>query len=316
MAARSNAAERARRMMALLPLLTPGAELPLARLADVVGGTPADVAADIALLSMCGLPPYSPDELVDAFVDGDIVRVFAAPPALDRPLALAPAEAGALAAALEACGRGPDDPLRARLLEAASAPADAAEIASTVRAAVSPGGVAEIHAAVAAATAAHEALRIEYFSAGRGEVGMRVIEPWAMGVDRGVWYVAAWCRSAGGERVFRLDRVRSAEGTGETFTPPADARPPVPAFPVDEGLRRATIAFSAGSELSSREWPGAVFRPGEAGGTIAEIPFVSGAWIARRVAARLGSAEVLEPRELRAEVAEVSRRMLADLGES
>lgn len=313
---RASAAERARRMMALLPLLTPGAELPLGRLADVVGGTPAEVAADIATLSLCGLPPYSPDELVEAFVEGDVVCVYTAPPALERPLALAPAEAAALAAALEACGRGPDDPLRAKLLAAASAPADAAEIASAVRAAVSPGGVAAIHAAVAAATSSHEALRIEYFSAGRGEVGARVIEPWAMGVDRGVWYVAAWCRSAWGERVFRLDRIRSAEGTGETFTPPADARPPVPAFPAQEASARATVIFDAFSDVSSREWPGATFAPGEVGQVIAQVPFVSGAWVARRVAARLGSAEVVAPRKLRAEVAGLARRMLAALGES
>jgi predicted DNA-binding transcriptional regulator YafY len=185
-------------MMALLPLLTPGAELPLAQLAATLGTTAAQVADDIATLSMCGLPPYSPDELVDAFVDGDVVRVFAAPPALDRPLRLTAAEAAALAAALESCGHGPDDPLRTKLVEAASAPADADELAATLRSAVAPGGLAEVHAAVSAALAEHEVLRIEYFSAGRGEFGEREIEPWSLAVERGAWYVRAWSREAGG----------------------------------------------------------------------------------------------------------------------
>jgi proteasome accessory factor C len=315
MAARASSAERARRMMALLPLLTPGADLPLASLASIVGATPAQVAADVTLLSMCGLPPYSPDELVDAFVDGEVVRVFAAPPALDRPLRLTPAEAAALAAALETCGRDGDDPLTAKLLAAASAPSDAEELASALRAAVAPGGLADIHAVLAGALHEHQAVRIEYFSAGRGEVTERVIEPWAMGVDRGAWYVTAWCRNAGGERVFRLDRIHTVEPVGERFTPPERVAPPVPAFPAEGDLHHAVVRF-AGSDLSSRDLPGALFRPGDGDDTVADVPFAAPAWLARRVVGRLGDAEVLSPDEVRAEVVAVAQRELAELGDA
>ncbi|HEY3317725.1 MAG TPA: WYL domain-containing protein [Coriobacteriia bacterium] len=311
---RANAADRARRMMALLPLLTPGAELPLADLAASLGATPAQIAADVATLSMCGLPPYSPDELVEAFVEDGAVHVFSAPPALDRPLRLTPAEAAALAAALEACGRAADDPLRLKLAEAASPP-DAADLSWAVYAATTPGGLAEIHAIVASATSRHEALRIEYFSAGRGELTERVIEPWALGLDRGAWYVSAFCRRAGAERVFRLDRMHTIEPIGETFTPPANARTPVPAFPEDGAVRHAAVRFSGATDLSSREWPGALFREAEGDDTFADVPYASPAWVGRRVAARLGSAEVLEPAEVREEVTAAARRMLGELGE-
>lgn len=312
----ASASDRARRMMALLPLLTPGAQLPLEDLASAVGATAAQVASDVATLSMCGLPPYSPDELVDAFVEDGVVHVFAGAPALDRPLRLTPAEAAALAAALEACGHGPDDPLRARLVDSASEPADAAELASAVRAAVAPGGLAEIHAMLAEALTGHEAVRIEYFSAGRGEVTERVIEPWAMAVDRGAWYVSAWCRRAGAERVFRLDRIHTLEPIGERFVPPADPRPPVPAFPAGGDLGHATVRFSHGSDLSSRDLPGALFRQGAGDDTVVEVPFASPDWVARRVAARLGEAEALEPEAVRAAVAEVARRTLHELGKA
>ena len=312
---RANAADRARRMMALLPLLTPGAELPLAHLAETVGATPAQIVADVATLSLCGLPPYSPDELVEAFVEDGLVRVYSAPPALDRPLRLTPAEATALGAALEACGRGPQDALRRKLAAAAVAP-DADDLSWAVYAATTPGGLAEIHAIVASATIRHEALRIEYFSAGRGALTARVIEPWALGLDRGAWYVSAFCRLAGAERVFRLDRIHTIEPIGEMFAPPAHVRPPVPAFPEDCAVRRTTIRFSADGDLSSRDLPGALFRPEEGDDTLADVPFASPGWIARKVVARLGDAEVLEPAEVRAQTAAAAGRMLDELGEA
>jgi proteasome accessory factor C len=313
MAVRISAAERARRMMALLPLLTPGAEVPLDELASAVGATPAQVAADVATLSLCGLPPYSPDELVEAYVEDGVVHVFAGAPALDRPLRLTPAEAASLAAALEACGHGPDDPLREKLLAAASTPADAVDLAWAVRAGVSPGGLADIHAMLATAVGEHEAVRMEYFSAARGELSERVVEPWAMGVDGGVWYVTGWCRTASAERVFRLDRIHTLEPVGEHFVPPAEVHPPVPAFPAESDLRHACVRLSRGTDLSSRDWPGALFRRGEADDTLVEVPYASPEWVARRVAARLGTAEVIGPAEVRAEVVAVAQRMLDEL---
>jgi proteasome accessory factor C len=313
MVVRTNAADRARRMMALLPLLTAGAELPLDELASAVGATPAQITADVATLSMCGLPPYSPDELVEAFVEDGVVHVFAGAPALDRPLRLTAAEAAALAAALEACGHGPDDPLREKLLAASATPADAVDLAWAVRAGTSPGGLAEIHSMLAAATAEHEAVRMQYFSAARGEIAERIVEPWAMGVDRGVWYVTGRCRTAGAERVFRLDRIHTLEPLGERFVPPAEVHPPVPAFPAESELHHTTVRFAPGCDVSSREWPGAVFVTADTDDTVGEVPFASPEWVARRVAARLGTAEVVGPEEVRAEVVLVARRILDEL---
>jgi proteasome accessory factor C len=143
-----------------------------------------------------------------------------------------------------------------------------------------------------------------------------VIEPWAMGVDRGAWYVSAWCRNAGGERVFRLDRIVAAEPTGERFAPPADPRPPVPAFPSAAELPKATVRFrrEAGDDLSSREWPGALFRGRPEDDIVGEVPYASPAWVARRVVARLGDAEVLTPAEVRDAVAALARESLGEFG--
>ena len=52
------------------------------------------------------------------------------------------------------------------------------------------------------------------------------IEPWAVFATMGNWYVTGHCRLAGGERVFRVDRVRTARLTGERFTPRTSAPAP------------------------------------------------------------------------------------------
>jgi predicted DNA-binding transcriptional regulator YafY len=105
--------------------------------------------------------------------------------------------------------------------------------------------------------------------------------------------------------------MASAEPTGEASRPPDHARSPVAAFTRASDLPKATVRFDAGSEgLEERDWPGATFREEPDGSVLAEIPFASSGWIARRIAARLGRAEVLAPLELRRSVAETARALL------
>jgi predicted DNA-binding transcriptional regulator YafY len=111
-------------------------------------------------------------------------------------------------------------------------------------------------------------------------------------------------------RTFRIDRVRGADVTGEEFELVASVSPDtaVTAF-APEGLPVARLRFSAGEPFVEREWPGGrVVSEEPDGATIAEVPFAGTGWIARRVVARLGAVEVLEPAEIRAAVAEIARR--------
>jgi proteasome accessory factor C len=309
MADRPTSAARARHLLALLPHLRRDETLSLATLARAVGTTPAEVAADLGTLSMCGLPPFSPYELIDVYVEGDAVEVFSDPPSLTRPVRLTAEESAALVAALEACGRGRDDALTAKVLAASAEDTDG--LARAVRAAVAGNDTAVVHSTVASAVAAHDALCIRYQASGRDTPEERVIEPWVLGNDRGVWYVSAWCRTAGAERTFRLDRISSAESLGDTFTPPAEARPPVATFARMEDLPRAKVRFAQGSQgLEERDWPGAIFAEEPGGSVLAEIPYSDAEWVARRVVARLGEAEVLAPAAVREAVTRLAERLL------
>jgi len=288
--------------------LREGMRMPLATLAAELDTTPAKLATDLETLSVCGIAPYTPMELVPVLVDGDIVEVWGSMPAMRGPVRLSGPEAGALAATFAAAGFAADDPLPAKLLAAASADCKPEDLARTLRTRAQHHDSA-VFEALAAGVANREILAIAYQREGAAEPTVRRVEPLQLFADRGMWYLAAWCHKAGAYRTFRVDRMRAVEPTGEAFDPAArgsEALTPT-AFSA-EGLPSARLLFSAGEEFSEREWPGAhVAEERTDGSVVAEVPFAGSDWIARRVVARLGRVEVLAPAAVREAVAKLAR---------
>jgi predicted DNA-binding transcriptional regulator YafY len=290
--------------------------MPLATLAAELDTGPAELASDLETLSVCGVAPYSPMELVPVLVDEDegTVEVWGDVPAMRGPVRLSAAEAGAWAAALAAAGFEANDPLVAKLLSAASADFDAKTLARTLRASASHHNPAVFEAA-AAAIAQREVLVIAYQREGAVEPSLRRVEPLQLFAERGVWYLSAWCRKAGAHRTFRLDRIRALEPAGEEFDPAAHDATSLGAVAFSgKGLPSARLRFVSGEEFSEREWPGARMAEEEPDGSlVVEAPFAGTDWIARRVLARLGRVEVLTPHSLREAVATLAREELARL---
>jgi proteasome accessory factor C len=314
MAARVHAADRARRLIALLGRLENGTRVALAALAAELDTTPAELASDLETLSLCGIAPYTPMELVPVFVDGEFVEVWGSVPAMRSPVRLSPAEAEALAAALSSAGFGVEDPLATRLLAASSVAFDAEELARTLRTSTASHDTATFEM-LAAAVAAREALAIAYQREGADAPGVRTVEPLQLFADRGAWYLSAWCRKAGAYRTFRVDRIRGVEPTGETFDAAARSIAAcTPAAFSASGLPTARLRFSPGEQFSEREWPGArIAEEPSDGSLVAEVPFAGTDWIARRVVARLGAVEVLAPADVREAVAALAREELERL---
>lgn len=314
---RPNASDHARRLLALLPHLsveTPGEEvrLSLRALARAVGETPETVAADIAVLALCGTDQYDPGALVSVFVEGDAVIVAAPLPALERPVRLTPAEARALTTALEGIGVGPDSALTAKLAAVAAHDPDLEGIARTVRADhAADGQAAKIAALEMAAVSGHIAA-IAYVSTAGG-ASTRSVHPYALYRWRGSWYLLAHCESAGEQRTFRLDRIGGVRVTERTFERPEHPVRAAEPLPDLDALPRAIVRFDrAEPDLTDRDWPGATFETRDDGSVLASVPYAGTAWIARKVAARLGEAEVIGPAEVRAAVAATARGLLAE----
>lgn len=82
----------------------------------------------------------------------------------------------------------------------------------------------QLTAAVAQACESHRRLRIRYRS--RDPLGREmVVDPWAVVVRHGRWYLLCWSQTADARRVLRLDRMLRVETTEGTYTVPADLDP-------------------------------------------------------------------------------------------
>lgn len=312
MSKRLDTATRARRLVALLPHLHRGDRIPLADLASAVGCSQEEVAADLTTLTMCGIPPFTPFDMVDLDIDEDTVTVYMDPPGLDQPLRLTMAEARALAAALELAGYSKDSALRAKLQAVSSETVSTEEMERTVRTGTAPGGAADVYATLAAAAEAHEKVEITYYTGSTGRISQRVVHPWTIVQRLGTWYLVALCETAGQERVFRMDRIRAIRRTAEYFAWPSEVSGSVTPDPAQ--LQIAEIRFAADSRLpDERAWPGLQYEPQADGSTIARVPYQTASWMARRVVSYLGSAVVTGPEEVRRAVRELAESTLQQI---
>jgi predicted DNA-binding transcriptional regulator YafY len=85
---------------------------------------------------------------------------------------------------------------------------------------------AQITTALVHARSTHRRVRIDY----RTEAGSEWIvdvDPWAVVVRHGRWYLLCWSHPANARRAYRIDRVQTVELLEETFTTPADLDPVV-----------------------------------------------------------------------------------------
>jgi proteasome accessory factor C len=222
---RPGADERLRRLLALVPWVAAQDGPTVEEVCTRFGCTEAELLADLDLLFVCGVHPFSPDTLIEVDVDEGRVWIRYAD-WFARPLRLTPAEGLALVAAsaalLAAPGSDPEGPLARGLAKLAAVLGVDPEEAVEIELGDAPPDVLDT---VRRAVEEHRRLQVEYYSYGRDTWARRTVEPYRLFSAAGQWYVPAYSVDAGGERLFRLDRMRSPVLLDEHFEPPADARP-------------------------------------------------------------------------------------------
>jgi len=82
----------------------------------------------------------------------------------------------------------------------------------------------DVTTALVQARSEYRRVRLGYRSEAGSEWVMEV-DPWAVVVRHGRWYVLCWSHSAKARRAYRIDRVTAAEILDDTFIPPADLDP-------------------------------------------------------------------------------------------
>ena len=155
------------------------------------------------------------------------------------------------------------------------------------------------------AITAHRKLRLAYRSGASAETRERTIEPYRLVFASGMWYLVARADGTDDVRFFRLDRVESLVLTDERFQPSA--------APSDDGVASEGRMFSAeASEVMIVRYSPRIARwiaeregvePDADGALTMEHPLLDVQWGVRHVLQYGPDAEVLEPADVRAEIA-------------
>jgi proteasome accessory factor C len=320
-------AERFSRLLALMTRLLAAcgesreARVPLAELRRELRLGARNLEDDVGLLNLInfGGGCYA----LYAQVEGDevVVQKETYGDRFARPARLSPLEAKALLWALELIGDRL--PLEAEsALTSARRKVEAAigeENLPPIEVGRAQTASAAVAAAVNAAVREDRVLEIEYWTESRGAITRRAIEPHLLVNARDAWYIVAFCRRAGAQRTFRLDRVRSARVLDERFERRAEvtAGPYLPwGARLPDGGALAQSA-SVWCEPSLARWLTEEHRSRERfvdGSALVEIPYASEEWLVKELLKYQGEAVLFEPPALRRTVAALAARVLERYG--
>lgn len=183
-----------------------------------------------------GVPPYTPDTLIEVTIDDDMVWISYAE-WFSRPMRLSSAELLALLAAGEAAlafDTQDEAGALARGLTKLRLATGSDPDTVTVQY-----GVASENVLPALRVAAEEqrCIDIAYYSFARDVRTERRIEPHRFFLDQGNWYVSGYCHRAEADRIFRVDRIEHADPTDEPFSRDVPASPPDETFAIESAPR-------------------------------------------------------------------------------
>jgi proteasome accessory factor C len=204
-----SALDRTARALDLIPYLLEHQGISIAELAQVFGVTEKQMNDDLILIHMCGLPGYTPLELIEMYYEDGYVTV-SDPQSLTKPRRMNRSEITSLLVSLD-------------LLKSLRSDAIADEIEDlkiklrkslsfeNPYVVVSDSKNSEIVEKLEEAIAKGNALKIVYLSGSKDESTERLILPLEIYQANSYTYLSAWCQSSKGDRTFRVDRIVSFE---------------------------------------------------------------------------------------------------------
>jgi predicted DNA-binding transcriptional regulator YafY len=306
------ASVRLRRLLAIVAWLAQVGEASIAEVSRRFSVPEEEVVRELELAACCGVPPYSPGDLLEIIVTSETVQANLGSE-LARPRRLTAAEGLALAASartiLAVPGADADGYLAAALSKLDATLGSRAGLVVDLDA---PSRLADVQKA----TEGHRRLEIEYHSASSDETTVRVVDPLTVVSLDGHWYLDADCHRAGGPRRFRVDRIRAVRDLGPL---PDDAVREVPerrdAFLPGPGAVKVRLALGPGAAWVADTVP--VLEVAQRGDGREVVMAVGGrAWLERLLLQLGPEARVLDPPDLRSAGAEAARRLLRHYGDS
>ncbi len=310
---RITTAEKLQRLISIVAWIAERDGPAIAEVCGRFGISEAELVQQLDMASMVGAesPEYGDMPVEVTYEDG---RVWVFLFAFQRPLRLTPEQGLALVAAgaglREVQGGDPDGALARALVKLAGVlgvdPTETVE----VDLGVADSAVIDI---LRSAVAGHHGVQLDYWSAGRDRRTTRRVDPWRVFNDGGAWYLQADCHLAGGERVFRVDRVRGAEPLADGFEPP-DPLPEASSYRAGAGDPRVVLDLEPEARWVAQSHP--VDEVVDLGGGRLRVtmPAAAPAWLARlllRLGPHARPVEIDERSGGPAVAAEAAARILA-----
>jgi proteasome accessory factor C len=293
-AARTSAPDRVARLLAIIPWIAAQDGPTLGEISARFGITRKKLLEDLGVLMLVGVPPYTPDTLIDVTIEGDRVwlrfaEVFA------RPLHLTPEQGLALVAAGTAAqdlaGGDRQGPLATALDKLAGvlgiSPGEAVSVA------LGESRPAVLEALRTAATEGRR-VRIDYYAYGRDERTTREVDPHAVFAHEGAWYLRGYCHLARDRRLFRVDRVVDAVVLDQTFERVTNGDAGAAPIALGPDVPRVTIEVAPAARWVAETYPVDEVSPTRDGWQRLRLAVTATPWL-ERLLVRLGAdARVIE----------------------
>ena len=290
MAKQESGLARTARLLDLVPYLTTHQGIAISELAKTFDTTVKEITDDLNTLWMCGLPGYTPLELIDLEFESGFVSIrnaetLAAPRALDRAEALSiymgldllNAELGGSNTSLVSEISNLQEQLRSQLISAPQVQIEAS-LAS------------ELRALILRAIRRRGWLEITYHSAANDQVTKRQVAPYELSQSGSHEYLQGYCDNAKAIRNFRADRIVAVSEIADQLWPSnlVSAN--------DEAIDYEVKVHAASRQVLE------VLPQISANSTTATIQGYSAPWISRAILSLAGQVEATAPTEIRAAV--------------
>lgn len=308
---RLSAVEVLERTIAIIPWVAErrGGYATFDEIAERFGMTTADAYKCLEVAGMVGVAPYTPDTLIEIFVEPDGVTVQL-PEYFRRPLRPSPEQTFLLLTAATVLtgmeGASASGALRSAIAKITAALGDGVAAIDLELDPPAQGLLPDLREAIEARLS----VDIDHYSFGSDEVTSRRVDPWRLQQSGGHWYLQAWCHERSDERVFRLDRIRSAIVTDSRFIRP-EPLPPFEVFSADRTTDRVRLRLGVEGRWVTEYYPCDAIETAPDGTTDVVLAIGSAPWL-ERLLLRLGpEVEVLDaPPHLESLQRVAARRLL------
>jgi proteasome accessory factor C len=296
-------------LLRMLPWLMKQERVSVAKMAKQFSMSESDLIEDIEMASMCGVPPYTPFELTDIYIDDGYIFV-GVNKRFERSLELTSSEAFGLnlmaAAAKELPGftRGKD--LKSAVKKLRKVLGDDVVDVDIESPTFLP--------VVTEAASSGQRVRIMYWTPARNEESERTVTVRTVFVDRGHWYIRADDDASNESRHFRVDRIRSVTLLDE-FVAVSDAAAQIPVWFADaSGSETVTAEVAASAAWVVETYPCTVREERPDGSFLIDIVSNSEHWLGRLLLRAGGAITVVAPIEMAAVQARTAKAVLARYG--